>query len=48
MTGLAGTAILAHGNSPTRGKYSQDRARGRRVPGPVRHADGADHRPDPG
>ena len=24
MTGLAGTAILAHGNSPTRGKYSKN------------------------
>ena len=23
MTGLAGTAFLAHGNSPTRGKYSR-------------------------
>src|SRR5262245_2066834 len=23
MTGLAGTAFLAHGNSPTRGKYSK-------------------------
>jgi hypothetical protein len=24
MTGLAGTALLAHGNSPTRGKYSRN------------------------
>ncbi len=24
MTGLAGTALLAHGNSPTRGKYSKN------------------------
>ena len=24
MTGLAGTAMLAHGNSPTRGKYSRN------------------------
>src|SRR5207244_11395986 len=24
MTGLAGTAFLAHGNSPTRGKYSRN------------------------
>ena len=24
MTGLAGTAFLAHGNSPTRGKYSKN------------------------
>ena len=24
MTGLAGTALLAHGNSPTRGHYSKN------------------------
>ena len=29
MTGLAGTAMLAHGNSPTRGKYSRNVQGGR-------------------
>ena len=48
MTGLAGTALLAHGDSPTRGKYSKNRAGGRRVPGALRHAHRADHRPDAG
>ncbi len=41
MTALAGTALLAHGNSPTRGQYCQERPGGRRVPGALRHA----HRP---
>ena len=38
MTGLAGTALLAHGDSPTRGKYAKNVQGAVEYPGPLRHA----------
>ena len=45
MTALAGTAMLAHGNSPTRGKYAKNILGRRRVPGALRNAHWPAHRP---
>ena len=41
MTALAGTAMLAHGNSPTRGKYAKNVQGLDRIPGALRHPDRA-------
>ena len=45
MTGLAGTAFLAHRQHADAGEVRQDRAGGRRVPHAVLDLDRPDHRP---